>query len=139
MTRRRTQAPATVKLPTFEPPSEKRPRAALVVLQGAESDLGTHVWLEKTVTIGRDPLADPFETLGDALVIGPGGEKPAAGDLVLGAGPSGLGEPGLDPRPFLRAVVPPIQPAADPLPGHGPQGESHVDCRVDRDRASRGG
>ncbi len=56
--RRRTRAPATVKVPRFDPPTLDRPRAALVVLQGAEADLGTHVWLDGTVTIGRDPLAD---------------------------------------------------------------------------------
>jgi len=55
---RKTRAPATVKLPKFDLTPPRRPRAALVVLQGAESDLGTHVWLERTVTIGRDPLAE---------------------------------------------------------------------------------
>ena len=33
----------------------QRKQAALVVLQGSESEIGTHVMLDKPVTIGRDP------------------------------------------------------------------------------------
>jgi diguanylate cyclase (GGDEF)-like protein len=35
-----------------------RGRAALLVLQGAEADLGKHIWLDRDVTLGRDPLVE---------------------------------------------------------------------------------
>src|SRR5439155_6298408 len=55
--------------------------------------------------VKRDALAHPLEAPGDAFVIRAGGEKPAARDLVLGARPAGLGEPGLDPRHDLVGQV----------------------------------
>ncbi|MGZ3428886.1 MAG: diguanylate cyclase, partial [Polyangia bacterium] len=36
----------------------QRKQAALVVLQGSESEIGTHVMLDKPVTLGRDPKAE---------------------------------------------------------------------------------
>ena len=64
--RRRTLAQETVKLKVADVRDSiaraQRRQAALVVLQGAESDLGTHVLLDKPVTIGRDPKAElPLE------------------------------------------------------------------------------
>ncbi|MCU1282661.1 MAG: diguanylate cyclase [bacterium] len=57
--RRRTLAPETVKLNVEEVRESiaraQRKQAALVVLQGSESEIGTHVMLDKPVTIGRDP------------------------------------------------------------------------------------
>ena len=57
--RRRTLAPETVKLNVDEVrqsiAAAQRKQAALVVLQGSESEIGTHVMLDKAVTIGRDP------------------------------------------------------------------------------------
>ncbi len=60
--RPRSLAPETVKLSvddvrqSIEEALVKQ--AALVVLQGAESDLGTHLVLHRSVTIGRDPQAE---------------------------------------------------------------------------------
>jgi diguanylate cyclase (GGDEF)-like protein len=64
--RRRTLAQETVKLKVAEVRDSiaraQRKQAALVVLQGSESDIGTHVLLDKPVTIGRDPKAElPLE------------------------------------------------------------------------------
>lgn len=60
--RRRTNASETVKLKTEEVRESiaraQRKLAALVVLQGSESDIGTHVVLEGPVTLGRDPLVE---------------------------------------------------------------------------------
>ncbi len=60
--RRRTLASETVKLKIAEVRDSiaraQRKQAALVVLQGSESDIGTHVVLEKPVTIGRDPACE---------------------------------------------------------------------------------
>ena len=57
--RRRTLAPETVKLNVDEVRESiaraQRKQAALVVLQGSESEIGTHVMLDRAVTIGRDP------------------------------------------------------------------------------------
>jgi diguanylate cyclase (GGDEF)-like protein len=57
--RRRTLAPETVKLNVDEVRDAiaraGRKQAALVVLQGSESEIGTHVLLDRPVTIGRDP------------------------------------------------------------------------------------
>ena len=57
--RRRTLAPETVKLNVDEVRDSiaraQRKQAALVVLQGSESEIGTHVMLDAPVTIGRDP------------------------------------------------------------------------------------
>ncbi len=57
--RRRTLAPETVKLNVDEVRESiaraQRKQAALVVLQGSESEIGTHVMLDRPVTIGRDP------------------------------------------------------------------------------------
>jgi two-component system, cell cycle response regulator len=57
--RRRTLAPETVKLNVEEVRESiaraQRKQAALVVLQGSESEIGTHVMLDRPVTIGRDP------------------------------------------------------------------------------------
>jgi len=60
--RRRTLAPETVKL-NVDDVRESIARtqlkhAALVVLQGSESEIGTHVMLEKAVTLGRDPRVE---------------------------------------------------------------------------------
>ena len=33
-------------------------RAALVVLQGSDGDIGTHVLIDKPVTLGRDPAVE---------------------------------------------------------------------------------
>jgi diguanylate cyclase (GGDEF)-like protein len=64
--RRRTLAQETVKLKVAEVRDSiaraQRKQSALVVLQGSESDLGTHVLLDRPVTIGRDPRAElPLE------------------------------------------------------------------------------
>jgi two-component system cell cycle response regulator len=60
--RRRTLAPETVKLNVDEVRESiaraQRKQAALVVLQGSESEIGTHVMLDKPVTLGRDPKAE---------------------------------------------------------------------------------
>lgn len=60
--RRRTLAPETVKLNVEEVRDSiaraQRKQAALVVLQGSESEIGTHVMLDKPVTIGRDPKVE---------------------------------------------------------------------------------
>jgi diguanylate cyclase (GGDEF)-like protein len=57
--RRRTHASETVKLNVHEVRDSvaraQRKQAALVVLQGAESAIGTHVMIVKEVVIGRDP------------------------------------------------------------------------------------
>ena len=44
----------TVKVPRLEKPAAPARSAALVVLQGAESDIGNYVWLDGPVTLGRD-------------------------------------------------------------------------------------
>jgi diguanylate cyclase (GGDEF)-like protein len=60
--RRRTLAPETVKLNVDEVRESiaraQRKQAALVVLQGSESEIGTHVMLDRAVTIGRDPKTE---------------------------------------------------------------------------------
>src|SRR6478735_6495897 len=60
--RRRTLAPETVKLNVDEVRESiaraQRKQAALVVLQGSESEIGAHVMLDKAVTIGRDPKTE---------------------------------------------------------------------------------
>src|SRR5262245_45908732 len=60
--RRRTLAPETVKLNVEEVRESiaraQRKQAALVVLQGSESEIGTHVMLDRSVTIGRDPKTE---------------------------------------------------------------------------------
>lgn len=60
--RRRTQGSETIKLSVDELKSSiaraQRKQAALVVLQGSESDIGTHVVLDKMVTLGRDPTVE---------------------------------------------------------------------------------
>jgi len=60
--RRRTLAPETVKLNVDEVRDSiaraQRKQAALVVLQGSESEIGTHVMLDRAVTIGRDPKTE---------------------------------------------------------------------------------
>lgn len=60
--RRRTIAQETVKLRVAEVQESiaraQRKQAALVVLQGAESDLGTHIILDRPVVIGRDPQVE---------------------------------------------------------------------------------
>lgn len=60
--RRRTLAPETVKLNVDEVRQSiaraQRKQAALVVLQGSESEIGTHVMLDRPITIGRDPKAE---------------------------------------------------------------------------------
>jgi diguanylate cyclase (GGDEF)-like protein len=60
--RRRTIAGETVKLRVAEVQESieraQRKAAALVVLQGSESDIGTHVMLDKAVVIGRDPTVE---------------------------------------------------------------------------------
>jgi diguanylate cyclase (GGDEF)-like protein len=60
--RRHTLAPETVKLNVEEVKESirraQRKQAALVVLSGSESDIGTHVLLDRPVTIGRDPAIE---------------------------------------------------------------------------------
>jgi two-component system, cell cycle response regulator len=60
--RRRTLAPETVKLNVDEVRESiaraQRKQAALVVLQGSESEIGTHIMLDRPVTLGRDPKAE---------------------------------------------------------------------------------
>jgi len=60
--RRRTLAPETVKLNVDEVRESiaraQRKQAALVVLQGSESEIGTHVMLDRSITIGRDPKTE---------------------------------------------------------------------------------
>ncbi len=60
--RSRSQAPETVKLNVAEVRESiakaQRKQAALLVLQGSESDIGTHVILDKAVTLGRDPKVE---------------------------------------------------------------------------------
>jgi diguanylate cyclase (GGDEF)-like protein len=60
--RRRTLAPETVKLNVSEVRESihlaQGKQAALVVLQGSEGDIGTHVLLERPVVIGRDPSVE---------------------------------------------------------------------------------
>src|SRR6478609_4316310 len=60
--RSRSLAPETVKLNVAEVRESiaraQHKQAALVVLQGSESDIGTHVVLDKPVTMGRDPKVE---------------------------------------------------------------------------------
>jgi len=60
--RRRTAGSETIKLNVNEVRDSiaraQRKQPALVVLQGSESDIGTHVVLDKTVTLGRDPTCE---------------------------------------------------------------------------------
>jgi two-component system, cell cycle response regulator len=60
--RSRSLAPETVKLNVAEVRESiaraQRKQAALVVLQGSESDIGTHVILDRSVTMGRDPKVE---------------------------------------------------------------------------------
>jgi two-component system, cell cycle response regulator len=60
--RSRALAPETVKLNVLEVRESiakaQRKQAALVVLQGSESDIGTHVLLDRPVTMGRDPKVE---------------------------------------------------------------------------------
>lgn len=60
--RRRTLANETIKLNVAEVRDSiaraQRKQAALVVLQGSEGDIGTHVLLEKPITLGRDPTVE---------------------------------------------------------------------------------
>jgi len=60
--RRRTLAPETIKLNVDDVRESiaraQRKQAALVVLQGLESEIGSHVMLDRTITIGRDPKAE---------------------------------------------------------------------------------
>jgi predicted component of type VI protein secretion system len=60
--RSRSLAPETVKLNVAEVRESiaraQRKQAALVVLQGSESDIGTHVILDRAVTMGRDPKVE---------------------------------------------------------------------------------
>jgi diguanylate cyclase (GGDEF)-like protein len=60
--RSRSLAPETVKLNVAELRDSitrsQRKQAALVVLQGSESDIGSHVLLDRTVTLGRDPRVE---------------------------------------------------------------------------------
>jgi diguanylate cyclase (GGDEF)-like protein len=64
MTRRRTRSLAgeTQKLSVVEVRESieraQRKLAALVVLRGSESDIGTHALLDRPVTLGRDPQAE---------------------------------------------------------------------------------
>jgi diguanylate cyclase (GGDEF)-like protein len=67
--RRRTLAPETIKLNTNEVRASiaktALKQAALVVLQGSESEIGTHVKLEQPVVLGRDPKSElPLEDEG---------------------------------------------------------------------------
>jgi diguanylate cyclase (GGDEF)-like protein len=61
--RRRTLGNETLKLKVADVRREiasksGRKEAALVVLQGAESEIGTHILLDRTVTLGRDPTVE---------------------------------------------------------------------------------
>jgi diguanylate cyclase (GGDEF)-like protein len=60
--RSRSLAPETVKLNVAEVRESiakaQRKQAALVVLQGSESDIGSHVLLDHPVTLGRDPRVE---------------------------------------------------------------------------------
>src|SRR5579859_7919782 len=60
--RSRSLAPETVKLNVAEVRESiakaQRKQAALVVLQGSESDIGSHVLLDRPVTLGRDPRVE---------------------------------------------------------------------------------
>jgi two-component system, cell cycle response regulator len=60
--RRRTLAPETVKLKVDDVRDSiaraQLKHGALLVLQGSESEIGTHVMLDKEVTLGRDPRAE---------------------------------------------------------------------------------
>jgi diguanylate cyclase (GGDEF)-like protein len=60
--RRRTLAPETVKLNVDDVRESiaraQRKQAALVVMQGSESEIGTHIKLDRPVTIGRDPTTE---------------------------------------------------------------------------------
>src|SRR3954468_5281401 len=60
--RRRTAGSETIKLNVSEVRDSiaraQHKQPALVVLQGSESDIGTHVVLDKTVTLGRDPMVE---------------------------------------------------------------------------------
>ncbi|HEY7957378.1 MAG TPA: GGDEF domain-containing protein [Polyangia bacterium] len=60
--RRRTLANETIKLNVADVrdaiAKAQRKQASLVVLQGSESDLGTHVLLDKPITLGRDPRVE---------------------------------------------------------------------------------
>jgi len=60
--RRRPGAAETIKLNVLEVRAsiarQQRKQAALVVLQGSESNIGTHVLVDRPVTLGRDPLAE---------------------------------------------------------------------------------
>jgi diguanylate cyclase (GGDEF)-like protein len=60
--RRRTLANETIKLNVAEVrgaiAKTQREQASLVVLQGSESDIGTHVLLDKEITLGRDPRVE---------------------------------------------------------------------------------
>ena len=60
--RSRSLAPETVKLNVAEVRESiakaQRKLAALVVLQGSESDIGTHIILDRPITLGRDPKVE---------------------------------------------------------------------------------
>jgi diguanylate cyclase (GGDEF)-like protein len=60
--RRRTLSPETIKVDVGEVKQaineKRRKHAALVVLQGSESDIGSHVLLDNPVIIGRDPAVE---------------------------------------------------------------------------------
>jgi two-component system, cell cycle response regulator len=60
--RRRSGAAETIKLNTREVRESIARRqqklAALIVMQGAESDIGQHVVVDKQVTLGRDPVVE---------------------------------------------------------------------------------
>ena len=60
--RHRTLAPETVKLNTSDVRDAiaraRTKQAVLVVLQGSESDIGSHVLLDRPITIGRDPTVE---------------------------------------------------------------------------------
>ncbi len=60
--RRRSGAAETIKLNVHDVREsiarKQRKLAALIVLQGAESDIGQHVLLDRQVTLGRDPVVE---------------------------------------------------------------------------------
>jgi two-component system cell cycle response regulator len=66
--RRARPTSETTKLLLVDPTKARAPesgrRGALVVLQGAEGDIGRHRWIDYSVTIGRDPGAElPLDDL----------------------------------------------------------------------------
>jgi diguanylate cyclase (GGDEF)-like protein len=118
--RRRTQGSETIKLSVDELKSSiakaQRKQPALVVIQGSESDIGTHVLLDRPVTLGRDPAVElPLQDDGisrrHCRVVGEEGQffvedlKSTNGTLLNGARMSGRKPLSAGDRIYLGSCV----------------------------------